>query len=226
MDPIDIYNLRDCFSIFPVGMPDDADDDDENEDPDDDGANSDGEGGDGGAGSNGTDTAEAKLRSEEAKKYRLERNEARKALEAAQAKVKEFEDKNKSETQRASDNEKAAMARAEKAEAALTIQARKLAFYDSGAAALFRNPASALRLLDLDDLELDDDGEFDEAEVKKRADALLKAEPYLGVVSDDAGDPSKGKGTPKTPTPGQKNGSGKPTQADALAKKYPALRGR
>ena len=47
------------------------------------------------------------------------------------------------------------------------------------AAAKFRNPATAVRLLDLSEVEVTDDGEVDAAKVKKLLEQLATDEPYL-----------------------------------------------
>lgn len=231
-DILDEYNLRDVFSIFPVGMPKDDDDGDEEEETNDD-ADNDESGDDDGdkSGSGGEnsatdkpDTKRVKALSEEAKNHRLRAKKAEKDLAAAQAKLKEIEDKDKSEVEKLSGDLKEATEQVTKLSEKATKQARKLAFYDCGAAVQFRNPATALKLLDLSDVDMDDDEKDVLEAVKAKADALLKAEPYLaasGSGDEDEDDDDK----VKTPNLGGKK-TKKDNNVAALAKRYPALAGR
>ena len=81
----------------------------------------------------------------------------------------------------------------------IAAEARALA-----AEAKFRNPATAVRLLDLSSVTVDDDGTVDSDAVKSLLDDLGKNEPYL--LTDEA---------PPVPTPGQAGigviGNGAPT---------------
>lgn len=235
-DILDKFNLTDVFAIFPVGMADDDEDGDEgNDDGSDDGDGDEGENASG-AGEGDTDAGDGtdskgsgriKKLSEEAKQHRLAKKAAEKQLADVQAKLKEFEDKDKSETEKLSGTVKELTEKNAKLEERANQQARKLAFYDSGAAKQFRNPATALKLLDLNDIEIDEDGEIDGDEIKKRAEALLKAEPYLAV--SDSGDDGENSNDDLPDTPnvgGNKKKSGKKVDNAALAKRFPALAGR
>lgn len=53
----------------------------------------------------------------------------------------------------------------------------------SAAAGKLQNPALAIRLLDLSDFEVDEDGNVDEDEIAQAIDELLEREPYLAVQS-------------------------------------------
>lgn len=53
----------------------------------------------------------------------------------------------------------------------------------SAAAGKLQNPALAIRLLDLADFEVDEDGNVDEDEIAQAIDELLEREPYLAVQS-------------------------------------------
>lgn len=97
------------------------------------------------------------------------------------------------------------------------------------ALAEFKNPKAAFRLLDLDDVEIDDDGDIiglDEA-IK----ALAKSEPYLLVSKDDEKDDDEDdddEDKPRrrrtgTPAGGSKRKKGNPNR-EKLVSKYPALR--
>lgn len=101
----------------------------------------------------------------------------------------------------------------------------------------WHNPKRALSSLDLSDVKIEG-GKVDVEALKKKIEALAKDEPYLVKTKEgegsnsDSGDGSKGKNegkaTGKTGTPpGKKDvGAGKGNDLEALAKKYPALRGR
>lgn len=53
----------------------------------------------------------------------------------------------------------------------------------SAAAGKLQNPALAVRLLDLSDFEVDEDGNVDEDDIAQAIDELLEKEPYLAVQS-------------------------------------------
>lgn len=212
---------------------DEPGEEEEEEDDDDssgDGSGGDGdEGGEGGDGTSGSKTSvkdpDKKRLSDEAAKYRKERNAAKKELEDAQKRLREIDDASKSELEKAQRDLNEATAKLEKIESTNTVQARKLAFYESGASGLFKNPRHALQLLDLSGLELNDEGEFDAGEVKKKADALLKESPYLGIDSDGDDGGSGSTGTPPeggAPRNGRRKKEEEARQA-ALRKKFPAL---
>ena len=230
----DAFDLRSAFlPILNVsGMPDGDEDDD-----DDDGSGGDDDGGSGDDGDDGSsgdgDTNKGDIKdpdkkklSDEAAKHRNAAKAEKQRADAAEKRLRELEDKDKSELEKAQRDAKEATARAEKAEAALAKQAHRIAFYEGGAAALFKNPATALRLLadDLKDIEPDDDGVVDPKAVKEAADALLKAEPYLGKGDDDGGS-NKGDGQPSGRQTNGKSKTGD-LEKEKLASKFPALRAR
>lgn len=208
----------------------DADPDEEEDDDKDgsSGAEGDPDGGEGGQGSSGAKDPvkdpDKKRLSDEAAKYRKERNDAKKELEAAQTRLRELDDASKSELEKAQRDLKEATEKLDTIESRDSVKARKLAFYESGASGLFKNPKHALQLLDLSDLNLNDEGEYDEAEVKKKADALLKESPYLGADSegeDGAGGANNG-GTGGEPRNPRRRKESEAREA-ALRKKFPAL---
>lgn len=222
------FDLRSAFdaALAPAGMPEgDGGDDDGDGGDDGSGGDDKDDDGTGGAG-DGKDTIkdpEKKRLSDEAAAHRVKAKEAQKELEKAQAKLKELEDKDKSELDKTKSDLEAANAKIAKLEAAQKTAAVKLAFFDSGAAALFKNPSTALKLLDLDGIEPDEDGEVDSKEIKKRADALVKEEKYLAKGSDDDKD-DDGDKPPSGGTNNGKRGNKDDLNKDALAKKFPALR--
>jgi hypothetical protein len=166
---------------------------------------------------------EKKRLSEEAKKYRLQLREAEKKLEAQAQKEKEQADKDKPEVERLTGEVAELTKKLDKVSPLLESQAVKLAFYESGAAALFQKPNTALKLLDLSDIEVDE-GEVDYDAIKELADKLLADEPYLAASGGDDEDGDKEKEPSGRQTNGAKKKKGAGTDFEALAKKFPALR--
>lgn len=224
--------LQDLLKTVVVDFdePGEEEEEEEEEDPSGDGS---GEGGEGGSGSGQSDSKikdpDRKRLSDEAAKYRKERNAAKKELDEAQTRLRELDDASKSELEKAQRDLKEATEKLDNIVSRDTVKARKLSFYESGAAGLFKNPAHALALLDLSDLELNDEGEFDSAEVKKKADALLKESPYLGTNDDgeDTGEGGSGGtgGTGGAPRNPRRKKEEEARQA-ALKRKFPALSAR
>jgi alanyl-tRNA synthetase len=124
-----------------------------------------------------------------------------KELKAAKARLDELEQANATDLERAvkKAREEGATEAAERANGRLrNAEARALA-----AELRFRNPAKAVRLVDLDDVTVSPDGTVDAAAIKARLDSLAKDEPYL--VDD-------GKGRPK-PDDAQGQSQGTPSKA-------------
>lgn len=175
--------------------PDGEDPDGENldgEDPDPDGEDPDGEDNDeaadlGDKGKKALDAMKAKMRAAQ--------KEAKTAkAEAAQLKA-EKESAGKPADEQALDR-----ARSEATTTALAAANKRIIRSEVKAAAAGKlaNPALAVRLLDLDDFEVDDDGNVDEDEIAEAIEDLLKENPYLaaqggGVQFDSA----RGKPRPK-----------------------------
>lgn len=187
-----------------------------------------GEGGEGGDGASGTGSnddikdPDKKRLSDEAAAQRVRAKKAEEALQEAQKRLKEIDDADKSELEKAQSE----LAEAQQALAAnetiIRDQAVRLAFFESGAAALFKNSVTARKLLDLSDLEVKD-GEVDAKVIKERAEALLKAEPYL--AADGSGtDGSSGKSSGGEPNNGRRKKDD--ASAEKLKGKYPALASR
>ena len=230
----DLFDLRSAFApiLNVAAMPDGDDDDDDDADKGGDGGSGDGGGDDGSSGTDATkddvkDPDKKKLSDEAAKHRNNAKAEKQRADELA-AKLKEIEDKDKSELEKAQSDLKEAQERLVKLEETTKTQAVRLAFFESGAAAQFRNPATALKLMkdDLKDITPDEDGEVDVKAIKTAADDLLKREPYLG--KDEDGDDDKSTQQTQQPSGRQTNGKTKKDglNKEALAQKFPALRGR
>lgn len=227
------YDLRRSFDVC-LNCAFDGDDGGEPNDGAD-GSADDGDGDDSdGSGGDSTDKPDAKAvkdpekkrLSEEAARHRVAAKTANDELRKAQAKLKEIEDKDKSDLEKAQSDLKEASSRAEKLEAVAKTQAVKLAFFESGAAALFRSPTAALKLLrdDLNDLELEDDGTVDAKAIKDLATKLLKDEPYLGSKeSDSEEDDDNDSGSAPSGRPMNGKRSKDELDRQALAKKFPAL---
>jgi hypothetical protein len=79
----------------------------------------------------------------------------------------------------------------------------------------FKNPATAFKLLNLDDVEIDEDGTFDGLEDAIKA--LAKSDPYLLEDEEDR----KGR---RVGQPTGRSGSGAAPSREKLLAKYPALR--
>ena len=67
----------------------------------------------------------------------------------------------------------------------------------SAAAGKLQNPAIAVRLLDLSDFEVDEDGNVDEDEIAQAIDELLEREPYLAAQSGGGPKFDSARGKPK-----------------------------
>lgn len=68
----------------------------------------------------------------------------------------------------------------------------------SAAAGKLQNPALAVRLLDISDFEVDEDGNVDEDEIAEAIDELLEREPYLAVQGGGAPKFDSARGKRKT----------------------------
>jgi hypothetical protein len=219
--------LRDIVVQF------DADEDDK-DDKDGAGDGGDDESGDGASGT-GTDATkpsgkddikdpEKKRLSDEAAAHRVRAKAEKDRADAAEAELRKLTDKDKSELEKAQRDLKETTARAEKAEAQVSDMTLRLSFYESGAAALFKDHEDARKLLDFSTLKPGDDGTYDKKEVKALADALLKAKPYLAASDgSDNGSNSTNNQSGGDPQNGRK---GKTPDNAALVKKFPALASR
>lgn len=209
-------------------------DDDDKDDKGDGSGSDDGNGGSGASGSGAsgqdgsTDTddvkdPEKKRLSDEAANRRIQLKAEKERADKAELELRKLTDKDKSELEKAQRDLVEITKKAERLESVTMAQAVKLSFFESGAHALFRKPETALKLLDLSDLKPDDDGNVDNAEVKKRAEALLKTDAYLAADETSSGDDDGDKRASGQPNNGTKK-NGKEADKEALMKKFPALR--
>lgn len=219
-------DLRFSTALAPGEDGDEGNDDGDGENDDDNGEDDANSGGDGEGDTKDIKDPDKKRLSDEAARYRRELRDAQTKLSEETAKIQEIEDKDKGANEVLERKLTEATASLTKAQDTLKSQAIRLAFFESGAAAQFRNSSTALRLLrdDLTDIEVDEDGQADTKAIKEAADALLKAEPYLGRGEDDGDGSDDDSGEPSgRPTNGKRK-SKDDLNAEALAKKYPALR--
>lgn len=166
---------------------------------------------------------EKKRLSEESKRYRLQLREAERKLEEVAQKEKEQADKDKPEVERLTGEVAELTKKLDKVSPLLESQAVELAFFKSGAAAKFAKPATALKLLDLSEVEVDD-GKVDDDVMLELADKLLAEDPYLSASGGDDDDDGKEKEPSGRQTNGAKKKKGAGTDFEALAAKFPALR--
>lgn len=231
------FDLRSAFDVLHTlaGMPDGEGEGEGNSGEGsgsggDEGTGSSGAGDEGaGEGTNTDDVKNPKLKalSDEAAQHRVKAKELQEALDRANTRLKEIDDKDKSELEKAQSDAAELKSKLETAQETVKEQAVKLAFFESGAAAQFRSPARALVLLrdDLKDITPDEDGKVDAKAIKEKADALLKSDPYLkaegGEEEEEGGD-----GSSETPSGRQTNGRRSKSELDqeALKSKFPALR--
>lgn len=225
----------------PEDEADEGDDDtDESDDPDDDDdADADDEGEDEGEKKPDPKSrriqelaAESKKHRLKARDYRRERDEARAELEKLkQGKGKpapEGKEKDSSTEDEGDDASAELKAQNQKLQEQLMTQQLRSSFTDlttgSKPIAQFKNPKTAFKLLDLDDVEIVD-GEIEGLEDAIKA--LVKSDPYLLVSKDESDDEDEVTERRRRRTTGQPTG-GRSKQAnperEKLVSKYPALR--
>jgi len=166
---------------------------------------------------------EKKKLSDEAAKYRTSLRDAEAKLTEAQKKLQEFEDKDRTDLEKAQRDNTKLSDENEKLKALVDSQALKVAWVESGAAALFKNPSAAFKLIEIDQVEVKD-GVADAKAIKELADSLAKSGDVV-LASSSSGDEDGERNPSGAPTNG-KVPNGKPASREALEKKFPALRTR
>lgn len=157
------------------------------------------------------------------------KNQKDSELEELRQFKKEMENKDRSETERAQQEAEENAQRATSAEERATAAELKLSMVlENGKRKQpFRDSEDVLRWIDVGDI-TNDDGELDSKALSKALDSLAESKPYLLAESSkegDEGDEEEPKQGPSgTSQNKDKNKGGIDRQA--LAKKYPALRGR
>lgn len=141
-------------------------------------------------------------------------------LTQALAKLKEHEDRDKTELERATADAEQSRKEAEDAKSALRAQRINNAFLTSNKFT-WHNSERAMSLLDLSEVTISDDGTV--VGLEKAIDALAKSDPYL-IKTDDS--EQRSPGTPSGTPAGSGTGKGKPAanSRESLMDKYPALR--
>jgi len=155
------------------------------------------------------------------RKERLERRRLDKELKAALKFKEDAESKDKTETDKAKEEATKASAKAERLATRLREQAVDTEIIKAGTKLKFRDLDDALKLINRDDIEIDQDEEdpsdisVDAKSVEDALKALAKAKPHL-LVAEGSGERS-----------GSKFNGGKKSQDElddeALKAKYPAL---
>lgn len=151
--------------------------------------------------------------------------------DAAERKVRDFEDKDKDK------NEVLERDLSEATEKVSSLESRVLTLnlenaIMAEASGRFHDLRDVVSNIDIDDV-TDDDGEVDKKALKKAVDSLAKSKPYLLVESskngdgdgdEEDGDEDEGSGSPSGTPQNKDKGKGKGIDKAYLAKKYPALR--
>jgi hypothetical protein len=159
----------------------------------------------------------AELKNENARR-RQEAKAMKKTNDELAAKLKAIEDKDKSELDKATGGLTEAQAKAEK----LAAQNQELVIQNAflmDNKHTWANPKAALKLADLSDVEIDEDGNV--TGLAEALAALAKSDPYLLKAEKDDDDEDDEKGP--TGQPVGKKPRGNPSR-DKLLDKYPALR--
>lgn len=159
----------------------------------------------------------------EAKAAKAEAKAAKAGEAAANAKVKGYEDKDKTELQKAQDDAAAEKKRAETLAAQLKASALGTAFLRDTTHS-WVDPEDALELamrkFGLVDLEIDEEGRVDKKAIKAIAKKLGEEKAYLVANEKPKGGASGGSFNNGGNTPD------KTTNESALVRKYPSMRGR
>lgn len=179
--------------------------------------------GDGGSGDGGADAGdppdlgEAGKRAiaaerETAKAAQKAAREAEKRLKTLESELAKFRDADKTELEKQVEVARREAAAEATTQATQAFNRRLLEAEVKGAAAgKLSDPADAVRLLDLDDFTVADDGTIDTKPIAKAIEQLLKEKPYLS-----AGDPRRPSGSADQGPQGAGNGAGGGTDPGAL----------
>jgi len=222
------YDLRFAFaSAVPwAGRPDGDDDgsgtgtgEGTDSDNDDDASGAEGEGSEETGGE--IKDPDKKRLSDEAAAHRNRAKAEKERADKLAAELKTLQDKDKSELEKAQRDLAELKPKLDAANATIKAQAVRLAFFESGAAKQFKSTTLVLKNLDLDGIEVDDEGNVDTKIIKAKADAFLKEHPYLAADEEHSGG-AGGETASGRPNNGKK--SKDQVDYEALAKKFPALR--
>lgn len=182
--------------------------------------------GDGKEGKEGGSSSETVSRTEY-EQLRSRMQAADRNRSAVEAKLKEYEDRDKSELDKANETVSTLTETGKAKDTIIKRQAVQLAFMSVASNITWHNPADALEfaMKDLSDLEVAEDGTVDSKAVKAAADKLAKDKPYL-VKANTSQSGSGGNGASGTASVGRSSGSSdkEGLERDKLVGKYPALR--
>ena len=157
--------------------------------------------------------------SDENARHRNEKKNLQSALAAAQAELKKFEDANKTETQRVADElESVKSERDLFRQKNMDLQVENA--FLSNSQYKWRNPKTALKLLDREKVTINDDGEFEGLDDAIKA--LAEAEPYL--LDKNAGDEDDDDRTPPPSGQPTRRQRQQGTDTEMMVNKFPALR--
>jgi hypothetical protein len=167
--------------------------------------------------------------SRQAKNYRLKLREAEKANREMAARIKAIEDKDKKPEEIVSRDIAEAKAKAEKAEHVVRQTRLENAFLRANTVD-WVDSTDAFKLIDLDDVDVDEDGTVDERQLARALRALAKRKPHLvkkakaSGSADENNDDDSGQGSTTRQMNGTRRGSRdqKPTR-EQLAKKFPVI---
>lgn len=121
---------------------------------------------------------------------------AEKELADARKRLADIDASSKSDHEKAIEKAKAEAVETVGKEATAKANARILrAEIKAAAAGKLADPADALRLLDLDDFEVDDDGDVDAKAISKAIADLVKSKPYLAAKANGHGSADNGSRT-------------------------------
>lgn len=150
------------------------------------------------------------------------------AADANQAKVaaelKKFQDAQLTEQERIKQQAEETAKENAKLKADLKAQQIKLAFLED-TTYKWKNPATALRVLDLDGVNVTDDGKVEN--LKAALDKLAKSDPYLLETTETSSTTeTTGQGTTTTGVPANNGTTNAGTNKGQMASRFPAMRTR
>lgn len=182
------------------------------------------------------DEDDAKFKaSRQAKRYRLKLRETESALEEVRKELRQIKNKDRKPDEVVSEELTETKEKLDRVTRANNEMRLELAFFKANDID-WVDPADALRLADLDDVDVDDDGNVDRKSLRRALRELAKRKPHLVKKSEARGqddddddedddEPSSRQTAPKMN--GRRKGKEKEkTSRDELAKRFPSLRQR
>ena len=208
-------------AVWPIlgASEDDKPDDDSDDQPDDDTSGG-GDGDDDPEEDSGKDERDPRIKalSDEAAKRRVENKQLKADLDKALARIKEIDDADKSEVDRLTEQVAELTSKQEEAEASLREARLHNAFLASNKYT-WHEPETALKLVDLSEVEIEEDGSV--KGMDKALKALADSKPFLVRKEEEEDEPKTPTGTPAG-SGGRKDKS--KLDRERLEKKYPAIR--